>query len=379
MRKNQLGNIIFTLSILSFLISCNDSMNESMGTENLISEVENESLENSEKRTNEVVSKVPVDPRGIEVGWQILYEYEFDHYVAKSEFGIWPTEYRQYAGSSGDPDRIAKLNELHSKWGFNYIAAYIGVLPNITAIEAAGFPKETNYMAIVEANQAGRDAVANVYNGLSPNDYFWAYYTDEPYSNTDHPPYTQSFLKSFRDYVVQLRPISFFGFGEVSVNEANRYTHDPYYWYGVYHPNYHVVTVNFISCTRYWDYFKRNDQRPLWTELKNKYESTFSRTWISANLDGSEFSTLLGYCKNNNIAPWLFQALDANDLTDGMISQYCDAARNAGFLDRYDKKYKVWYKCTLTHSHDPAKPYLCNWVEDRRVLEGIYFMPNNPQ
>jgi len=57
------------------------------------------------------------------LGWKTEIEYILHHYVANSEFGIMPTEDRQFAGSSGDPSKIQKLNELKSKWGFNYIAA----------------------------------------------------------------------------------------------------------------------------------------------------------------------------------------------------------------------------------------------------------------
>ncbi len=359
MKKNQLGNVIFTLLILSFLISCNDSINESIGTENLDTEVVNEILGNSENRTNEVVSKVPVEPRGIEVGWQILYEYEFDHYVARSEFGIWPTEYRQHAGSSGDPDRIAKLNELHSKWGFNYIAAHIGVLPNITAIEAAGFPKETNYMALVVVSQAGRDAVANVYNGLSPNDYFWAYYTDEPGTEQNASEFEMFSLDTL---VKSIHNYSLFGFGETWLGAFYKFTN-----------TFYKTRPDYIMCTKYFrDELEQDiDQRPRWEEIKNGHYG-FTKTWIAAHKDGSEFSQLLGWCKNNNVAPWFYQNEDVHDLSDGMLPQYCNAAWNAGFLDRYDKRFKVWYKCTLTHTHDPLHPGLCNWVEDRRVLEGIF-------
>lgn len=88
-----------------------------------------------------------ITPDALEYGWKREYQYVFDHYVAKREFGIMPTNYRQLAGSSGDPNRIQKLNELKSKWGFNYIAACIGDYGNIQAIVNAGFPISTNYMA----------------------------------------------------------------------------------------------------------------------------------------------------------------------------------------------------------------------------------------
>lgn len=295
-------------------------------------------------------------------------EYVLHHYVANSEFGIWPTEYRQYAGSSGDQTRITKLNELKSKWGFNYIAASIGDGQNITAIVNAGYPRTTNYMALLSVGQSGRDAAANCCNGLSSSDYFWAYYTDEPYSAQ---AITQYDFKSFRNYVKQLRPNSLFGFGETTVYTANRYTHNPYFWYGTYYPNYNPTSVDFVMCTKYTNYSNNIDQRPLWDELQNKYNGVYSRTWIAAHADGSEFRNLLGYCRDHGYAPWFYQVQDGYDSNDQMIASYCEAAWLEGFLQRYDTQYEVWYHCILNHTHDPETPWECLWVEESRISKGI--------
>lgn len=189
------------------------------------------------RKPNKSFSKTLTNPYFNSVqGSQSCYTLEIDvwalvRYEAKSgiEFGILPHTNRQYAGSSGDPNRIQKLNELKSKWGFNYILANIGVYENIMAIVNAGYTIATNYIAGISCNQAGRDAAANVWNGLSPSTYFWAYYTDEPYSNQQ---ITQYDFKQFRNYIVQLRPNSLFGFGETTKYSTNRYTHNPYFWNG---------------------------------------------------------------------------------------------------------------------------------------------------
>ncbi|KUG25128.1 hypothetical protein ASZ90_005051 [hydrocarbon metagenome] len=224
-------------------------------------------------------------------------------------------------------------------------------------------------MALVDVNQGGRDAVANVYNGLSSSDYFWTYYTDEPLSIQT---ISQHSFSDFKDYVKNLHSNSNFAFGETNTTYSGFYTDNPYIWLGVPHTNYYPTDPDIIFCTRYENVYGGIDQRSLWDAFRSKYNQTFSRTWIAAHKDGSEFSQLLGYCMNNNIAPWFYQNEDVHDLSDGMLPQYCNAAWNAGFLDRYDKRFKVWYKCTLTHTHDPLHPGLCNWVEDRRVLEGVF-------
>ncbi len=298
------------------------------------------------------------------LGWKVEREYVFDHYVANSEFGIMPTEYRQFAGSSGDPNRIQKLNELKSKWGFNYIAACIGNTANVQAIVNAGYPKISNYLATGFA-LGGQEDRATVQN----NDPFWGYYFDEPYSHTGFPHLTQSSFKSFRDFVKSIRPNSHFGFGETTRYTANFYTHNPYFWFGSYYTNNYPTSVDFVMCTRYVGYYNEADQRDLWTEMDNLYGSTFNRTWISSNLDGGEFVTLLGHAHNIGAAPWLYQMEDPNDLNDQTLESYCHCAWIQDVLTRYDKMYDVMYQCTLNHVHDPE---LCYWVEYSRTYLGMY-------
>lgn len=324
-----------------------------------------DSLKGSKKDSSKFGGGIIVEPDAVLHGWKIEIEYVLHHYIANSEFGIWTTKNRQHAGSSGDPYWITKLNQLKSKWGFNYISAEIGNGQDITAIVNAGFSRTTNYMGYIPAHQGGRDAVANLYNGLLPSDYFWTYYTDEPYSGQS---LTQGSFKDFRDYVKNLHPSSLFGFGETYYIWANMYTHNPYLWTdGYYHTNYHQSQVDFLMCTRY-DSFSGldKDQRDLWDGLWNLYNNKYARTFIAAHKDGSEFRNLLGYYRNHGIAPWFFQEMDGYDYNDQMIESYCNAAWLEGFLTRYDSKYEVWYRCILNHVHDPEAPWECYWVEDHR-------------
>ena len=309
----------------------------------------------------------------MEYGHYKYNEYRFHHYVATSEFGIMPTEYRQFAGSSRDRNRIIKLNELKSKWGFNYIAACIGVSSNISAIVNAGYPISSNYLATGFATGGilDRNTILNAGNGLSSSTYFWGYYIDEPYSHTGIPYLTQADFKNFRDFVKSTRPNSLFGFGETNIYTANRYTHNPYFWYSGYYTNYHQTSVDFVMCTRYNGYYNEDDQRDLWSELSNSYSAKFNRTWISANLDNNEFDDLLGHAMNKGAAPWLYQMEDATDLTDNVISIYCDKAWKAGFLDRYDEKLEVWMVCKLNHKHNPNYLEECAWQKEKEIYLGI--------
>jgi len=315
-----------------------------------------------------------ITPNALEYGWKYENEYVFDHYVANGEFGIWPSDNRQYAGSSGDPNRIQKLNELKSIWGFNYIAANIGDYNNIQAIVAAGFPINTNYLAtgFTLGDSGDRNTVQNMYNGLAPSTYFWGYYMDEPYNHDCCAPLTQYSFKSFRDFVKSIKPNSLFGFGETYYMWANFYTHNPYEWVDGNHTNYYPANVDFVMCTRYDSFLGTSiDQRPLWDGFKSKYNNIFARTWIAAHKDGSEFRNLLGYCRDQGYAPWFYQKQDGYDYNDQMIASYCNAAWLEGFLRRYDKKYEVWYRCILNHTHNPNQPENCLWEEDSRLFLGI--------
>jgi len=288
-----------------------------------------------------------------------LYNYQT---LPEIEFGIMPHENRMYAGSSGNPYFLQKLNELKTKWGFNYICAAIGDLNNIQAIVYAGYPISTNYMAsgFIDGGQLDRATVANQYNGLSPEIYFWAYYFDEPYSHTDYAHVTQSSFKNFRDYIKSLRPNSLFGFGETNVYSANRYTHNPYFWFTQYYTNNYPTDVDIVMCTRYIGYYGESDQRDLWSELKTSYTSKFNRTWISANLDRGEFNLLLGHAKNKGAAPWLFQMNDNEDISDNAISEYCYNAYVQAYLIRKERKYiYVW---SYIGMDDPCSDYqITNW------------------
>ncbi|MDF1612198.1 hypothetical protein [Stygiobacter electus] len=295
----KIRSFVDALSILFFslfIFSCTES---TPPEPKLNSETKTASSTNTS--TSKKLSKVDdFYPDQLEYGTKTEIEYVFHHYVANSEFGIMPTEYRQYAGSSGDPNRIQKLNELKSKWGFNYIAACIGVYENIQAIVNAGFPIETNYLAsgFATGGTEDRATVQNLYNGLSPNNHFWGYYVDEPYNHDCCASITQSSFKSFRDFVKGLHPNSLFGFGETYYVFANFHTHNPYEWlYGYSYTNYYPTQVDFVMCTRY-DSFSGTeiDHRPLWDGLQGLYGNVFSRTWIAAHKDGSEFRNLLGYC-----------------------------------------------------------------------------------
>lgn len=276
--------------------------------------------------------------------------WAFTKYEARAgkEFGILPHPYRQYAGGSGDANRIQKLNELKSKWGFNYILASIGNYETIMAIVNAGFPIATNFMGGIQCNQEGKNSVLNIGNGLNANTYFWAYYTDEPSSEQN---VTEWELFTLDTLVKNQRPNSLFGFGETWLGAVYKYTN-----------RYYRTRPNFVMCTKYFnDELEQNrDQRGRWTDFRIGLQSTFSKTWIAAHKDGSEFNNLLGYCRDYNIAPWFYQLQDFEDSSEIMISSYCYNGYLTDFLRRYEKKFiYVYYYIGFD---DPCSDYqITSW------------------
>lgn len=104
-------------------------------------------------------------PYALEPGWKYESEYIFDHYSPKQgiEFGIVPTSSQQY--------NSIIMEELHSYWGFNYVAIMIG--NPITVANAQNYFGINHTMAIVEANSAGRSVVEfNTNNGLPQSTFF---------------------------------------------------------------------------------------------------------------------------------------------------------------------------------------------------------------
>lgn len=100
----------------------------------------------------------------------------------------------------------------------------------------------------------------------------------------------------------------------------------------------------------------------------------FTRTWISNSEDVGEFNTVLQNLRDNNISPWLFVWTNDSQNRVCYIEDYCNAAYQQGFLNRYYKQYEVWYHCILNHVHDPEAPWECLWVEDTRIYKGMVQM-----
>lgn len=295
-------------------------------------------------------------PEALETGWKYETELIFDHYSAKQglEFGIAPDSSQQYNSTI--------IEELHSYWGFNYVAIMIG---NPTTVANAQNSFGINHtMAIVEANSAGRNAVEfNTNNGLPQSTFFWAYYTDEPGTVQCLSSYG---LDSFENFVLEKRPYSLFGFGEVTRQEIGNYiTNTITNSLGETYPNPYPVNPDFVMCTKY-----DGDNIPRWDLIKN-LTNKFNRTWIHNQNDLGEFNTVLNYLKNNTISPWLYvKTMDEQNRVRN-IWDYCNAAYQQGFLDRFYKQYRVLFKCNLNHVHDPSSPWLCYWVEYNRTLIGI--------
>ncbi len=292
----------------------------------------------------------------LETGWKYETEYVFDHYSAKAgiEFGILPMASQQY-------DAVV-MEELHSYWGFNYVAIMIG--NSTTVSNAQNYFGIDHTMAVTEANDAGRNVIQyNTNNGLPTTTFFWAYYTDEPATAQSLTSYA---LDSFENFVHSVRPNSLFGFGDVTRQEIGNYiTNTITNSNGQTYPNLYPVNPDYVMCTKY-----DGDNIPRWDLIKN-LTTKFTRTWINNEIDKGEFSNLLINLRDNGIKPWLFVETNNAQNRVQYISDYCYTAWQVGFLDRYFKQYLVLYHCILNHVHDPNSPGNCIWEEYDRTYQGI--------
>jgi len=289
-------------------------------------------------------------------GYKNGIEYVFDHYSAKPgiEFGIWPSLSQMYDS--------AVMQELNSYWGFNYVAIIIGNPTTVT--NAQNYFGLNHTMALVTANDAGRSVVEfNTSNGLPASTAFWSYYTDEPATIQCLSSYG---LDLFENFVHEKRPSSLFGFGDVTRQEIGNYiTNTITNSLGQTVPNPYPVNPDYVMCTKY-----DGENIPRWDLIRN-LTPKFTRTWINNSIDVGEFNTVLNNLKNNGISPWLYvETVDAQNRVQYMWD-YCNAAFQQGYLNRYYKKYQVMYRCNLNHTHDPEAPYECYWVEYTRTLLGI--------
>jgi len=247
----------------------------------------------------------------------VKYYWEVDHYenIPGKIVGINPHDNR--LGS------VTKLQELRTKWGFNYLGLYE---TQYSTAQSAGYTP-ANLMLIISPYEDN-----TWINAINNNPTSWGYYVDELVKRLY---YADPWRTDIRDLFINVRNViknkstsSLFIEGETDE------------WFA----NWVDDIVDVMTCTRY-DRDLSDDQRPLWDDFRSTCGSKFSQTWISARLDYQEYYNLLGHARNMGLqGVWLYQNDESGDLTT-RISEFSSYAWQFGWLRRFDRKWEYGYEC----------------------------------
>jgi hypothetical protein len=310
-KMKKLLNLIFVLMLI-LIYSCTDQIINTV--------VDNGEVNRINKRLIPEDSLI-INPDKPLCGTKDVTVWLVDHYTAKDGkiVGIWPHNNRMQSST--------EIEKLKNKFGFNYILlANSYDVTKLNLLIAAGFPR-TNIMAqIVPANYISKiNSFGNIYG----------YYLDEP---------------DYWDY----------GLGTVINISQEVHTHSTskfiigdfkrtlIFTYMVIYADYAMFTAydHWWECLGYWCSWPTDpDQRPDWTDMKDRYSTKSIMNWVGAHKDLSEYPLLLGHSQNLNLPGiWLYQLNEVNNSDDNIYS-FCERAWISGYLRKFERKYVYEYHC----------------------------------
>jgi len=241
----------------------------------------------------------------------------------------------KYVGVCPLENTFSNFSELRNKWGYSklYIDPYQNIYDNAIA---AGYTLNDiliSLTGIPDNQRAGKiTQFGNAY----------AYYIGEP-ADQNHS------MGGIRNALISNGFTSLFvidGYKRtyglnVCVEQADKVL------FSSYHHWYELLSGVWVS----WPY--NSDQRPDWSDMKNRYGSKFSMTWINTK-EIEEFDVLFGHAQNLGlIAVWIYGAWD--DTTPPQpVPHYNDqwenisyAAWKHGFLRRWVQDVTITWRCSL--------------------------------
>jgi hypothetical protein len=256
--------------------------------------------------------------------------WRLQNYAAKEGFiiGIWPHELRI--------ENAAEAERLHKYFGFSHIFFNVNHgKEKYGMLNKVGFPPERIMVQLVSGNFRERvKEFRNVY----------AFYIDEPYEN-------DLSIEGVREFIEEYSPNSLFitsgyrrnsGLNRV-VNEADGVMFSSYkHWW---------QCLPGIWCTWPVDM----DQRPDWTDMKERYGDKSFTNWTGSHRDTLEFYDLLEHASDLNLkGVWLYNYQDPHNSEKNLL-KFSDAAWSAGYMHKYERKFLYKYRCYNKSPED------CNW------------------
>jgi hypothetical protein len=111
--------------------------------------------------------------------------------------------------------------------------------------------------------------------------------------------------------------------------------------------------VMFSSYKHWWELLglwvswpEEKDQRPDWADMRNRFGSKFSISWVGAHKDVSEYDDLLGKAKNLGMDGVFLYQLEPfdNEVGDENLELFSEAAVHKNFMTKYFQQLRVYYK-----------------------------------
>lgn len=254
----------------------------------------------------------------IEIDIWALVKY---HSITNKIVGIWP---KQNASWSYNQTTLGSLKNTYgySKIFLNRASIYANTVYNPHDILAGG-------------NGCDPDGIINSYSDFdtTSSGSLWGLNTNEPISVQG---YNNS--SAFNNLLVTKTwwQQKFGSNSKIIVGETNQF--DAFYTSGV---------ADYLNCTRYTRYsWGIDDQRGLWDQFNDYFNTQFDHLWISGDLDYDEIDVLIGHAKNiNKNGIWLYAAEDS--VNDGFywnsVSKFSYYSYLHNYLQREEKRFiYVW-------------------------------------
>ena len=255
------------------------------------------------------------------------YYWSFHHYAPKTNrfIGTWPRASRY--------NSVQRLRDLKDIWGFSYLLfVYVGDNNKWSMVNSAGFNLNKVMIALTAIPDANRANIINQYGNA------FAYYVGEPADQGNS-------MGGVRNALNQYGFSSLFiidGYKRTSalnncVNLADKVLFSSYdHWWPC------GVPPAWCSCCPI-----NTDQRYDWTDMKIRYGSKFTMSWIGAHKDYGSYGDLFSCASGLGLdIVWFYQAQDEmDDYTNDNIGSFCYNGFRNGYLRRFEMEWAVKYRC----------------------------------
>lgn len=334
--------IVFLIFLLGVLLSCkeNDSINSiEMSNEFQLEKdkwkivIDSTIIKKAKK--SKLFKDSTVVIRGLECGIKYIYGWAASKYeIADGKLlGICPLTFSQ-----------SSYESYKNFYGFNQIM--VGGPQHLAWAISVGYSRN-NIMGAVNFNP----------NYVDQYGYLKYYHLDEPIENGGTP----EAVRLLAEYIHVNFPSSLLMLS--SFKDPDTYN---YYWGFTYGDLYLNILNNAsntrIICDQYYDgtVFYGPDQVPFGEEYQEFYGQTKIFThWISARIDYGEqlqYDYLIDAAENLGInSLWLYAG---DSPSSSYIDRFCDAAHDNFWMDKYEKKYCLEYRCYFQDpcDCDPSLP-----------------------